>query len=54
MEIVGVLFLVVMFLALGAVLYAWWQKFIMNRPDRYGKGPQHELRGSENHTKDVV
>lgn len=54
MEIVGILSLVVIFSALGAVLYVWWQKFISNKPDRYGKGPKHELRGSENNTKDIV
>lgn len=29
------------------ILYTWVQKFLFNRPDRYGKGPGHELRGPE-------
>lgn len=36
-----------MLLAVCAVLWAWWQKFVNNRPDRYGKGPGHDLRGPE-------
>jgi hypothetical protein len=47
MELLGLIFLAIMALALAAVLFAWWQKFIRNRPDRYGKGPGHDLRGME-------
>ena len=32
---------------LGFILWAWWQKFAKNRPDGYGKGPGHDLRGAE-------
>ena len=32
---------------LGFILWAWWQKFVKNRPDLYGKGPGHDLRGAE-------
>lgn len=32
---------------LGFILWAWWQKFAKNHPDRYGKGPGHDLRGTE-------
>ena len=47
MEILGLIFLGLIGLAMWAVLYAWWHKFVTNRPDRYGKGPGHELRGPE-------
>ncbi|MDU8926382.1 hypothetical protein RXV86_03195 [Alisedimentitalea sp. MJ-SS2] len=47
MEYLGYLFLALNALFIGAVLYAWWQKFVRNRPDRYGKGPGHDLRGME-------
>lgn len=32
---------------LGFILWGWWQKFVHNRPDRYGKGQGHDLRGPE-------
>ncbi len=47
MKYLGFLAAALIALALGAVLYAWWQKFVNNRPDRYGKGPGHDLRGME-------
>lgn len=43
----GWLFLAFLALVVAAVLYAWWQKFVTGRPDRYGKGKGHELRGPE-------
>ena len=29
------------------MVWAFWQKLVRNRPDRYGKGPGHDLRGAE-------
>jgi len=46
-EFLGVLMLVFLALVLCFILWAWWQKFVNQRPDRYGKGPGHELRGPE-------
>ena len=31
----------------GFMLWALWQKFVAGRPDLYGKGPGHDLRGPE-------
>ena len=31
----------------GFMLWAFWQKFVERRPDLYGKGPGHDLRGPE-------
>ncbi|MEL7260758.1 MAG: hypothetical protein AAF822_10270 [Pseudomonadota bacterium] len=31
----------------GFMLWAFWQKFVAKRPDLYGKGPGHDLRGPE-------
>lgn len=43
----GYFFFAFLALALWAILYSWWQKFVRNRPDRYGKGPGHDPRGME-------
>ena len=51
MEIVIVVlgYLMVAFLVFLAafMLWAFWQKFVAGRPDLYGKGPGHDLRGPE-------
>ncbi|UWR11808.1 hypothetical protein [Sulfitobacter mediterraneus] len=46
-EVLGVIMLAFLVFVLSFILWAWWQKFVNNRPDRYGKGPGHELRGPE-------
>ncbi len=43
----GYFFLAFLAMIALAIIFAWWQKFLANRPDRYGKGPGHELRGPE-------
>ncbi|MEM8916147.1 MAG: hypothetical protein AAGC83_09940 [Pseudomonadota bacterium] len=47
MVLLGYAFVAIVLLALGAVLWAWWQKFVADRPDRLGKGRGHDLRGPE-------
>ena len=47
MNFFGYFFLAFVGLVIGAVLYAWWHKFVSNRPDKYGKGPGYDLRGAE-------
>ena len=47
LEFLGYVFVGLVVIALAAMLHAWWQKFVHNRPDRYGKGPGHDLRGPE-------
>lgn len=43
----GILMLAFLAFVICFILWAWWQKFVNNRPDRYGKGPGHDLRGAE-------
>ncbi|QUJ78182.1 hypothetical protein KDD17_16935 [Sulfitobacter albidus] len=43
----GYLALALLALIVLYILWVWWQKFVANRPDRYGKGPGHDLRGAE-------
>jgi len=45
--ILGIVMLLVIAAAVGAILWSWWQKFVNDRPDLYGKGPGHDLRGAE-------
>ena len=47
MKYMGFLAIAFMGAAICAVRWAWWQKFVNDRPDRYGKGPGHDLRGPE-------
>ena len=47
MTFAGYFFLAFMALTLWAVVWAWWHKFVTNQPERYGKGPGHDLRGPE-------
>ncbi|WP_299613026.1 hypothetical protein [uncultured Tateyamaria sp.] len=47
MEYLGYLMGAFIVFVLGFIFWAWWQKFVNNRPDRYGKGPGHDLRGAE-------
>ncbi|MBV2359735.1 hypothetical protein KUH32_08110 [Thalassococcus sp. CAU 1522] len=47
MDVLGYLFVAFLCLVFGAIGYAWWQKFVHDRPDRYGKGRGHDLRGPE-------
>ena len=43
----GYFFFAFLALAVWDILYAWWQKFVRNRSDLYGKGPGHDPRGME-------
>lgn len=47
MEYLGYLAGVLLVLLICFMIWGYWQKFVNNRPDRYGKGPGHELRGPE-------
>ena len=47
MVFLGVIMLAFLIFLMGFILWAWWQKFVNDRPDLYGKGPGHELRGPE-------
>ena len=46
-EFLGVVMLLFLVFLAGFMGWAMWQKFVANRPDRYGKGPGHDLRGPE-------
>ncbi|GIT92352.1 hypothetical protein JANAI62_28100 [Jannaschia pagri] len=47
MNLWGWFFFAFLGLAVGAILYSWWHKFVTNTPEKYGKGPGHDLRGPE-------
>ena len=47
MEYLGYLAGILLVLLLGFMLWGYWQKFVNIRPDLYGKGPGHDLRGPE-------
>ena len=54
-EFLGYLMCAFIVFVLGFIFWGWWQKFVNNRPDRYGKGPGHDLSGAERgqwHRKD--
>ncbi|UWR23035.1 hypothetical protein [Sulfitobacter sp. S190] len=46
-EVLGYIALGHLVFIIGFIFWAWWQKFVNDRPDRYGKGPGHDLRGPE-------
>jgi len=47
MNVWGYFFCAFLAIIVWVILWTWWQKFGNNRPDRYGKGPGHDLRGAE-------
>lgn len=47
MKYLGVLMFVFLVFLIGFIMWAMWQKLVKDRPDKYGKGKGHDLRGAE-------
>lgn len=54
MNFFGYFFFFMLAIAVGAILWAWWHKFLGKGEAIYGKGPGHELRGPERQQWDRI